>query len=65
MDNQERAQKIRDIMQEQDMTMARLSRKITLHVNTVRNVLDGEHDITVLTLKKIAAGLEVKAAELL
>jgi len=61
----ERAGKIKGIMEKQDMTMARLSRKTTLHVNTIRKALGGRENMTVDTLQEIARGIETDPAELI
>lgn len=65
MTNKERAKKVADIMKDQDMTMSRLKRKTTLHINTIRNLLSGEGTPSTDTLKQVAEALGIEAAELL
>ena len=65
MTNKERAKKVADILKDQDMTMARLQRRTTLHINTIRNLLSGECSPTTDTLKQVAGGLGIKTADLL
>lgn len=64
MTGTERGQKVKLLMEAQDMTMARLSRKTGLHINTIRNVVTG-NDISVKTLQTVANGLSVSPAILI
>lgn len=58
MTNEERAAKIKEIMKDQDMTKARLSRRTTVHLNTIRNILDGK-DVKISTLHVVAEALNI------
>ena len=65
MTNKERAKTIVALMTEKDMTKAELQRESGLHINTVRNLLDGLHSPNASTLEAMAIGLGVKPAELI
>jgi len=64
MTNEERAAKIRSLMTEQKVSVSQLARDAGIHRNTVYHVLDGEHNVDIVTLLKVAEALECPATML-
>lgn len=65
MTNEERAQKIRDIMKKGRITSVELAELSGVHENTIGKVLSGKVGVQTGTLQKIAEGLKVSPKNLI
>jgi len=72
MTNEERANKIKDMMAKRNITKAELQRRTKsrkhpkgIHRNTIGNVLSGKYSMDTETLQKIAAALGVSEKSLI
>ena len=65
MNAKERAEVVKEIMKEQDMTCARLQRKIKVNINTIYSLFKGTREPTLSTINKVADGLGIKPSKLI
>ena len=64
MTNSERAVRILGIMEKQKVTIVELTRRTKLARSTIRNVLDGKHNIGVDTMQMVAEALKISPKSL-